>query len=73
MQATHYDFNNYLPVFQNTLTFKAPASFENATFASKIATIVNQTPSEKASAQLLAGAAGSSNRLRNQSFYTSHL
>jgi|SRR5215471_13330295 len=37
MQATPYDFNNYLPVFQNTLTFKASASFENATFASKIA------------------------------------
>jgi len=73
MQATPYDFNNYLPVFQNTLTFKAPASFENATFASKIATIVNQTPSEKASAPLLTGASGSSNRLRNQSFYTSHL
>jgi hypothetical protein len=32
MQATPYDFNNYLPVFQNMLTsFKAPATSVNTT------------------------------------------
>ncbi|HET7392029.1 MAG TPA: polysaccharide deacetylase family protein [Nitrososphaeraceae archaeon] len=67
MQATPYYFNNYLPVFQNMLTFKAPASSVNTTSASKT--------SEKTSALLLTGAAGSSNLnpFHNQSLYTSHL
>ena len=45
MQATPYDFNNYLPVFQNMLTsFKAPATAVNTTtLATKTATIANQT------------------------------
>jgi peptidoglycan/xylan/chitin deacetylase (PgdA/CDA1 family) len=73
MQATPYYFNNYIPVFRNILTFKAPTSSVPHS-ASKIATIVDQTTSEKTSAPLLT-AAGSSNlnRFHNQSLYTSHL
>jgi hypothetical protein len=63
MQATHYDFNNYLPVFQNMLTsFKAPASSVNTTtLAGKIAPMVNQTTIEKTSVPLVNGTGGSSN------------
>jgi hypothetical protein len=71
IQATPYDFRKYLPVFQNMLTFKAPASSVNTTFVNKTATIVNQTTSEKTSTLLLTGAANG-NRFRNQSLYSSH-
>ncbi|HYA84969.1 MAG TPA: polysaccharide deacetylase family protein [Candidatus Bathyarchaeia archaeon] len=72
LQATPYDFNNYLAVFQNMLTFNAPPSSVNTTSASKTATIVNQTTSEKT--PLLTSAAGllNLNRFHNQSLYTSH-
>ena len=58
MQATPYDFNNYLPVFQDMLTsFKAPATSINTTttLATKAATIVNQTTVQKTPAPLLNG------------------
>jgi hypothetical protein len=46
MQATPYDFNNYLPVFQDMLTsFKAPTTSVNT--ATTLATIVNQTTIQK--------------------------
>jgi hypothetical protein len=71
MQATPYDFNNYLPVFQNMLTsFKAPATFINTTsLATKTATIVNQTTIKKTPVPLLNGPSQSSNlnRFHNQS------
>jgi len=69
MQATPYDFNKYVPVFQNTLTLKAPASFVNTNLAAKTATIVNQTTSEKTSTLLLTGTAGGK-RFHTQSLYT---
>ncbi len=63
MQATPYDFDNYLPVFQNMLTsFKAPATSVNTTtLTTKTATIVNQTTIQKTPAPLLNGAGRSSN------------
>jgi hypothetical protein len=64
MQATPYDFNNYLPVFQNMLTsFKAPATSVNTTtLATKTATaIVNQTTIQKTPAPSLNNAGRSSN------------
>lgn len=71
MQATPYDFNDYLPVFQNMLTsFKAPATSVNTTtLTTKAATIVNQTIIQKTPAPLLNGAGRSSNlnRFHNQS------
>ena len=71
MQATHYAFNNYLPVFQNMLTsFKAPATSVNTTtLATKAATIVNQTTIQKTPVPLLNGPSQSSNlnRFHNQS------
>jgi len=72
LQATPYDFNNYLAVFQNMLTFNGPASSVNTTSAIKTVTIVNQTTSEKT--PLLTSAAGllNLNRFHNQSLYTSH-
>ena len=49
MQATPYDFSNYLPVFQNMLTsFKAPATPVNTTtLATETAnqTTIQKTPS----------------------------
>jgi hypothetical protein len=49
MQTAPYDFNNYLPVFQNMLTyFKAPAtSLNTTTLVTKTVTIVNQTTIKK--------------------------
>ena len=71
MQATPYDFNNYLPVFQNMLSsFKAPATSVNTTtLATKTTTIVNQTTIKKTPAPLLNGAGRSSNlnRFHNRS------
>jgi hypothetical protein len=72
MQATPYDFNNYLPVFQNMLTsFKAPATSVNTTtLATKTATaIVNQTTIQKTHAPLLydAGRSSNLNHFHNQS------
>jgi len=61
MQATPYDFNNYLPMFQDMLTsFKAPATSINTTtaLAPKAATIVNQTTIQKTPPTLLNGAGG---------------
>jgi hypothetical protein len=49
MRTTPYDFNNYLPVFQDMLTsFKAPVTSVNTTttLATKITT-VNQTTIQK--------------------------
>ena len=75
MQATPYDFNNYLSVFQDMLTsFKAPAtSVSTTTLPTKAATIVNQTTVQKTPAPLLNGAGGPSsnlNRFHNQSLTT---
>jgi hypothetical protein len=73
MQATPYDFNDYLPVFQDMLTsFKAPATSVSTTttLPTKAATIVNQTTVQKTPAPLLNGPGGPSsnlNRFHNQS------
>jgi hypothetical protein len=68
MQATPYDFNNYLPVFQNMLTpFKAPATPVNT--ATLATTIANQTTIQKTPASLLnsAGQSSNLNHFHNQS------
>jgi hypothetical protein len=67
MQATPYDFNNYLPVFQNMLTsFKAPATPVNTTtLATKTA---NQTTIQKTPSLLnSAGQPSNLNHFHNQS------
>ncbi|MGC2570576.1 MAG: hypothetical protein WA364_03620 [Candidatus Nitrosopolaris sp.] len=72
MQATPYDFNYYIPMFQAMLTsFKAPATSVDTTttLTTKAATTVNQTTIQKIPAPLLNGAGRSSNlnRFHNQS------
>jgi hypothetical protein len=71
LQATRYDFNNYLPVFQSMLTsFKAPTTPVNTTtLATKTATVANQTTIHKTPASLLnsPGRSSNLNRFHNQS------